>query len=230
VFDDGVFLKDQRRYLNFDATAKLVGPVVATRIIDDYISKRVFYRGLILGCSHCSNIDWFSVDEITHSFTCRRCGKNQQYTKSNWRHPDEPSWFYKLDEIVYQAMQHNSVVPILTLAALRDKCKESFLFCPELRISVQGDKKHFMEIDICCIPDGDLCIGEAKSSDTLESTDVSASCAAGKYRDLAVKFGATRVVFSTSSALWDKMSETAIDSAFKAFPHILVSKLTASDL
>jgi hypothetical protein len=190
----------------------------------------VLYRGLILRCSHCSNVDWFSISDITHAFTCRRCGKNQQYKRANWRHPDEPSWFYKLDEIVYQALLNNSIAPILTLGALREKCKDSFLFCPELRISVKGDEKHFMELDICCIPDGRLCIGEAKSNGMLATKGVSAGEATLKYRDLAVKLGATRVIFSTCSHVWDHASEVAIESTFSALPHILVSKLTASDL
>jgi len=87
-----------------------------------------------------------------------------------------------------------------------------------------------MELDICCIADGELCIGEAKSNGTLATNGVSASVAAGKYRDLAAKLGATRVIFSTSSQAWDETSETAIASTFNAFPHILVSKLAASDL
>ena len=231
VYDNGVFLKDQRRYLNFAATVKLLGSnVYATEIIDDYISKKLFYRGLILRCSNCSDVGWFSVDEITHNFTCRRCGKKQQYTKTNWRHPDEPSWFYKLDEITYQALLNNGVVPILTLDALREKCKDSFLFCPELRINVQGEKKNFMELDICCIPDGELCIGEAKSNGTLATKGISASETATKYRDLAVKLGATRVIFSTSSPAWDVASETAMESTFAAFPHIQVSRFAAPDL
>jgi hypothetical protein len=87
-----------------------------------------------------------------------------------------------------------------------------------------------MELDICCILDGELCIGEAKSNGTLATKGVSASEAGTKYRDLAVKLGATRVIFSTSSPTWVKASETAIDSVFNALPHIVVSKLTASDL
>jgi hypothetical protein len=231
VFDEGVPLADGRRYLNFNAVVKLLsGPDRATEVIDDYIGKEVFYRGLILKCANCSDVEWFSISEITQTFTCRRCGKNQQYTKSSWRHPGEPSWFYKLDEIVYQALLNNSIAPILALNALREKCKDSFLFCPELRIRAQRNEKHFMELDICCIPDGQLCIGEAKSNGTLAAKGVSASEAAAKYRDLAVKLGAAQVIFSTSSPAWDKASETAIDSVFNALPHIVVSKLVASDL
>ena len=49
-----------------------------------------------------SAVAWFSINDITHTFTCTRCGmKCEQYTKRSWKRPEEPSWFYKLDEIVY---------------------------------------------------------------------------------------------------------------------------------
>ncbi len=231
VHDDGVPLKDERRYLNFATITKLLKtPARASQVIDDYVARELFYRGLILACSYCSNVAWFSIGELTQAFTCRRCGKNQQYTKSSWKHPDEPSWFYKLDELVYQALSYNSVVPILTLSALRAKHKESFLFCPELRITAHGQKKHFMELDICCIPDGKLCIGEAKSNGSLTTSAISANEVAEKYRNLADKLGAARVTFSTSESQWDTTSETAIEATFATCPHIVVSKMTASDL
>jgi hypothetical protein len=214
--------------LNFLSIAKLLGNSgAATQIIDDFVSKEIFYRGLILGCAYCANVDWFSIGEITHQFTCRRCGKTQQYTKTSWKHPEEPSWFYKMDELVYQALFNNSMVPVLTLNAILKESKESFLFCPELRISLKGQKKHFMELDICCIPDGKLCIGEAKSNGTLGAAGLSPAQATERYRDLAEKLGATRVVFSTSAQKWDAASEAAIASAFTGYPHIVVSTLTA---
>lgn len=229
--DGGVLLKDQRRYLDFVAISKLLGSnEFATEIIDSYISRKILYRGFVLACRHCSSVEWFSVDEIGHTFTCRRCGNTQQYGKASWRNGNEPAWFYKLDEIVYQAVLNNSAAPILTLAAIRRSAKDSFLLCPELRISVQGDKKHRMEIDICCIPDGKLCIGEAKSNGTLATNDVSAGDAAARYRDLAEKIGATGVIFSTSTAEWDKASQSAMHATFKALPHIELLTLVAADL
>jgi hypothetical protein len=233
VYDEGVLLKDDdRRYLNFICIAKLLGndKHMAIQIIDDFIAKEIFYRGLILGCGYCSNVDWFSISDITHQFTCRRCGKIQQYTKANWKHPEEPSWFYKLDELVYQALRNNSMVPILTLNAILNKSRDSFLFCPELRIRLQGQKKHAMELDICCVPDGKLCIGEAKSNGSLATADLSAAQAAEKYCDVAEKLGATRVVFSTSEEKWDTSSEAAIASVFAGHPHILISMFTKVDL
>ena len=226
VHDEGVFLKgDDRRYLNFAAISKVLGNQdLATEVIDDYISKRIFYRGLVLRCSFCSDIAWFSIEEVTHRFTCRRCGKKQQYRRLNWKEPHEPAWFYKLDEIVYQALANNSIVPILALAALSRTAKESFLFCSELVIKPQFEKKHEMELDLCCIPDGRLCIGEAKSNGKVSSL------CASQYKGMALKIGATRVVFATSEQKWPQGSENAIDATFADVPHIEITKLAAADL
>jgi hypothetical protein len=211
--------------LNHLAIARQLGTVeLAVDITDQYVGKEIFYRGFVLKCGHCADVAWFPVDEITNYFTCKRCGKKQQYRKENWKYPNEPAWFYKLDEIVYQALRHNSGAPILTLAALKRGAKESFLFCPELRITPQHESKHFMELDICCITDGKLCIGEAKSNGIIESTDVS------RYADIASKLAATRVVFSTTASSWNKVTEAAIDSTFNSLPIIEVSKWVASDL
>jgi len=125
---------------------------------------------------------------------------------------------------VYQAVAHNSIVPILTLAALARASKHSFLFCPELVIKPHGEKKQAMEIDICCIPNGKLCIGEAKSNGKVTSARAS------QYKEIALKLGVTKVVFGTSDLKWTTGSEEAISSTFGDVPHIELAKLAGPDL
>lgn len=231
VYDEGDFLKDKRRYLDFAAISKLLCSTdLAREAIDEYVAKGILYRGYIFGCSHCSDVGWFSISDIDQTFTCRRCGTNQQYTYKSWRIPDEPSWFYKLDEMVYLMLFFNGDVPLLTLDRLRLKSKESFQYCPELRIMPTGSTKMYLEIDVCCVTNGRLCIGEAKSVDTLATKDLTAQQTAERYRDLARKLGATMVVFSTSKPEWNITSRDAIRTAFANCPHICVRELTAADL
>jgi hypothetical protein len=231
VHDEGVRLKDNRRYLNFSAVLKLLGSEeLSSKTIDEYVAKGILYRGYIFKCGRCSDIGWFSITEVDQTFTCRRCGTNQQYTRESWKHPNEPSWFYKLDEIVYLMLSNNGDVPLLTLNNLRLQLKESFLYCPELRITPKGSSKMYLEIDVCCITNGRLCIGEAKSGDTLKTRDLTATQTIERYRDLARKLGATMVVFGTSQSEWNVTTRDAIRNSFENYPHILVQELTASDL
>lgn len=231
VFDDGVFLNDKRRYLNFACILKFLSDeAFARKTVDDYIAKGVMYRGLVLKCNRCSDLAWFSIAEVTQNFTCRRCGRNQQYTYPSWHYPNEPSWFYKLDEMVYQMLHHNGDVTLLTLDALRHESKDSFQFASELGIKPEGAVKSTMEIDLPCIMKGKMLIGEAKSVGTLATKGVTAAQAAMKYRDLAEQLGAYGVIFSTSMPDWDETTHKAIDAAFKRYPHLKVYRYTAAQL
>lgn len=218
---DGTFLNDARRYLNFSAISKILGSDErAIQTIDSYVSKSILYRGFIFQCHRCADVSWFSISDISDTFTCRRCRTTQPYTKRSWRHPDEPAWFYKLDEIVYLTMLHNGDVPLLTLDYMRRLSGDSFLFCPELRIRPENSKKAFIEIDICCVSNGRLCIGEAKSNDSIATKELTALQIAERYCDLAVKMGASLVVFSTSESCWGEPTFSAISKAFASQPYI----------
>ena len=231
VFDEGVYLNDKRRYLNFACLLKFFSKeAFARKTVDDYIAKGILYRGLVLKCNRCSDLAWFSIAEVTQDFRCRRCGISQQYTYDSWSYPNEPSWFYKLDEIVYQMLQNNGDVTLLTLDALRRESKDNFQFSPELSIKPSGIGKWTMEIDVACIMRGKIIIGEAKSVDTIAVKGFTAKQVAVKYRDLAERLGASGVVFSTSMQEWNEATNNAIDSAFAQYPHIKVYRYTAAQL
>jgi hypothetical protein len=208
VNDQGVYLSsDRRRYLNFEAIQKIFGGAeLATRdFIDDLIRRRVFYRGFIFKCSFCRNADWFSIDELTHHFTCKRCGRSQMYLAGHSRSSREPSWFYKLDEIVYQRYRNNMAVPALALDYLKGRNKSSFLYAPELEFADSVSNKVAFELDIFCVDNGILSIGEAKKEDVLGESAAKDSEMATKYLKIAEQFCAGQVVFATIA---NRMVET----------------------
>ncbi len=231
VFDEGVFLGDKRRYLNFDRILALVNDAtVAYTTIDDWISRKIFYRGVVLKCARCADVAWHSIADITERFTCLRCGTNQQYIHESWRHPDEPSWFYKLDEMVYQTLRHHGDATLLTLDALRRQTPMSFQFCPELTLTPKGASGPIMEIDVCCVMQGSIVIGEAKSIDTLAEPNISAIKAATKYALLAERMGATGLVFSTAAAAWNARTTQALGALKNSHPYLRHYRYTAVNL
>jgi hypothetical protein len=232
VYDEGVYLKsDQRRYMDFASIRKIMqDDEVSYKLIDEYVENGVLYRGYIFGCENCSDSAWHSIAEVDQTFTCRRCGMKQVYKHQHWKIPNEPLWFYKLDEMVYLMLKHNGHVPLLTLNKLRVSSKEGFLFCHELRILPKEGNDTFLEMDICCIANGKLCIGEAKSNGDLSGKHLTSIQTAERYRDLALKIGATMVMFSTAESGWNESSLQAIDEAFANHPHIDVKKWTSGIL
>jgi hypothetical protein len=231
VVDEGAYLKsDQRRYMDFASIKKIMqDDALSYDTIDDYVERGVLYRGYIFQCENCSDAAWHSIADVDQTFTCRRCGLKQVYKHQHWKMPNEPLWYYKLDEMVYLMLKNNGHVPLLTLNKLRVSSKESFLFCHELRILPKEGHKTFLEMDICCIANGKLCIGEAKSNGDLKG-DLTEIQTAERYRDLALKIGATMIMFSTTEDTWTEASIKAMNEAFASHPYIEVKKWTSSVL
>lgn len=212
---EGLFLQsDRRRYLDFPAVVKIMGSdEAAANLIDTLISQSVLHRGLILKCEFCRSTDWFGVAELTNEFRCKRCSRTQFYRQFHALSRPEPSWFYKLDEIVFKALGNDMMVPVLTLYQLK-RGAASFLFSPDIEVLDPMNREQLFELDICCIPDGELTIGEAKKNNRLGKTAWEERAEVNKYFDLAQKIGATQVVFATNSERWRDETERIITERF----------------
>jgi hypothetical protein len=158
----------QRAYLNFEDIKLFIGDDPQTRkLIDEFLLKRIFNRGYILKCSKCKNSDWYGFNDLKESFICYRCKSEQVFLKEHWREPFEPSIYYKLNEIFYLSIKNNMKVPLLTLNYLKSLSESSFIFSPELELTHKINKKEHFEIDISCVIDGELYIGEAKKTEEI---------------------------------------------------------------
>jgi hypothetical protein len=210
--ETGVFLRD-RRYLNFNAAKALLGDENDTgELLSDLVAREILYRGLILFCETCRNSDWYRIDDIGHTFGCSRCQKTQVYTKRHWKSPNEPSWYYKLDEVFYQGYRNGMTVPILTLSYLKSRSISSFLYCPELDVRTNAiARKPDLELDLCCICDGSMVIGQATKQDTLGSKE---KARLESNRDIAVGIRASLLILSTLQDAW---SQRTIDTAKQVF-------------
>jgi hypothetical protein len=184
---------DQRVYLNFSALCRFIGDATkAADLLDHLVGRQVLQRGLILQCERCRLSSWYSLDQLTAEFRCNRCGLRQQFTRVHWKHPLEPDWYYKLAETVYQCFFHNSHVTIQTLYKLRAESKQAFHYAPELDL-VGFPANSKSEIDLACVLDGQIVIGECKT-EPLRPSHLK------KYDDLAVRLNRRpdRLVFATT--------------------------------
>jgi hypothetical protein len=185
---------DQRAYLNFDAVKASIGDGVrAARLIDELVGKKVLERGYILQCARCRLSSWYSLELLTSDFICTRCAFRQQFTLAHWKQPTEPHWYYRLVETIYQFYKNNSHVTVQMLYKLKQQSKAAFHYAPEIDLMgfpAPGEKR---EIDIACILDGHIIIGECKT-EPLRPKHVA------KFEDLLKKLRKRpdRIVFATS--------------------------------
>lgn len=225
----GVYLSDRRRYLDFVAVKMTVGDT-ATSLIDELVSQQIFYRGFIFGCSYCRNADWFAVGDITQEFKCRRCGRSQVYTKRNWKEPDEPAWFYKLDELIYQGYRQGMAVSLLALAHLKAKSQGSFTFATDREFWKPDAPKPDMEVDFFCAPDGVFTVGEAKTQDSLGRGMSEENARINKYRHLISQLSIRQLILATLSNSWRRETVEAVRGTFSDQRLVRVVFLNASQL
>lgn len=219
--DDGIMLKDNKIYISLDRMRKLLsGMTEIDEFLDDLIKRNVIQRGFIFKCKRCLNADWYHPKEITTKYICKRCGKTQNYNIENlFRQKDdfEPQWFYKLDEVFFLGYKKNMEVPILTLNKLKKESKDSFLYVNQIKLKkISEPDSEFMEIDICCISDGKIMIGECKRPKRLPLRTIQ------RYYDISTKIGAIGV-FSTfepsgfSNDVKEKIAELFGEDNYQTF-------------
>lgn len=213
MHDEGVYLNDKRRYLNLPAISIITGGDSNGQIvIDELIQRQVLYRGFIFKCKFCRGREWYSIEETAQAFRCKRCAKSQFVTKENyWYGEHEPGWYYKLDEIVYLFFSNNGDVPVLALDFLRANSEEGFLYTTDLEVFKEGSTSPSMELDIACVCDGLITIGEAKKRNVLADNMSGENRAVEKYYKLALLIGAHQIVFATTAENWSERTIKAIE-------------------
>lgn len=211
----GVVLEG-RRYLDLESLqTTLQNEDEAANILDRLSTSGILYRGFVLKCQHCRRADWFAFRDLSDTFICKRCHREQIFTRQHWLYPKQPRVYYQLDEMVYQGLQHNMQVPLLTLDYLRRNARDSFLFVPELQYRASDATAGGCEADLNCVVDGVLTIGEAKKENRLEETEKKESAIIEKYAQLAKKLSAHQLVFATGSEQWHASTKTNLEKAFK---------------
>lgn len=182
--DERIYLDySSRAYLDLKAIRKVLGRGSnASSLVDYLLSIKVLRRGLILYCNRCSCSAWYDNDHIGQDFECARCRTRQLILKENWKKPDEPSWYYSLEEMVHQFYRNNGHITLLALRHIKGD-SVNFQYLPEMELQEFKDNGKKMEIDIACIKNGEIYLGEAKNRQ-LTASDLNRSGDLRKYINL----------------------------------------------
>lgn len=91
------------------------------------------------------------------------------------------------------------------MAYLKSNSVKNFEYLPEVCIYEKEDNKEYCEIDFICNSDGKLIIGECKSNDIIEESQIQ------KYRHIASMLGVDEVLFVTLQDKFSSKSEIFIE-------------------
>jgi hypothetical protein len=156
----------------------------------ELLEKGILERGFLLPCAFCSFKSWYAADSVGQDFRCTRCSKVQIY-KTN------PLWLYKLREVVFQGFEDNMQVPLLALNFLRRSSVHHFEWVPDSDIYEGGSREDLhRNVDLLCICDGMLYVGEAKSNDAIDENQFAF------YRNICERVEVDGIVFATAQEEW----------------------------
>jgi hypothetical protein len=152
-------IKGKREDTNLNEENLIIG---LKYTIDELCHYRLFLKGYRIKCPHCSSKFWYSIDNVGESLTCIGCHNNYDL-------PVEPDFAYKLNDLVKNNIfststsRDGNLTVIRTLTALSEQSSRSFGYSPQINLYSDVRTKDVCgEIDIFCISDGKLIIGEAK--------------------------------------------------------------------
>lgn len=125
-------------------------------------SYQVFFKGFNLKCKTCSSTFWYHINDIAENVKCKGC-------LNEFTVPVESKFYYKLNDLIKNNMFHTkdlrdgNLTVVRTLIWLKSESKIDFTYLPQVDIIKNyPNSKPYTDLDIVCIVDGKLFIGEAK--------------------------------------------------------------------
>jgi hypothetical protein len=135
-----------------------------TQGLEELVELGALRMGVDVVCPRCRLKEWMAIGALQQLNTCRGCNAPALSV------PETP-WSYRLNPLVHQCVNSRVLAVWLALAELANQ-PGSFFFTPssELHFAqpINGGRKK--ELDVLCVTDGELLLGEVKAGD-LHASD-----------------------------------------------------------
>lgn len=154
----------QVQYLAGDAMVQMVGfgPVTSAEFkegLRDLVALRVLRMGMDVRCPRCRLQEWIPTDLLRQSNECSGCGASLDLLP-------ETAWTYRLNSLIHHSVNSRVLAVWQALAELASR-PGCFFFTPSSEVHfkrpINGRAKR--ELDVLCVTDGSLLIGEVKTGD-----------------------------------------------------------------
>jgi hypothetical protein len=146
------------------------------RTLQELVDGGILRQGVASRCKHCGSRIWRELSELSQRYACEGCGAGV-HTAVDSR------WYYRINSLLREAVAHHGTVALISaLAKLRERARGSFIYSPGIEFYEKyEDVKPATEIDIVCILDGQLWVGEVKSkAGEFSQTEIDKLIAASK--------------------------------------------------
>lgn len=135
------------------------------RSLSFFFERGVMYRGHEWSCKKCRHRNWVGVEALKDVMSCDVCGTEHQL-------PIDVALDFRINEFFATCVrEHDTISVAWAISALRQKAKNSFMFAPQTALyrdyPENQSRRIDREVDLLCIMDGRLVIGEVKAAAEL---------------------------------------------------------------
>lgn len=151
------------------------------------LQRGILFRGHEWVCEACRHRNWRGIDALQEVLACEVCGENHLL-------PAGVTLDFQMNEFLATCLrEHDTLSVAAALCTLRQRARHCFLYAPQTALYDRypdGPRAAITrELDVVCISDGKLIIGEAKiSSALIARSDIEdlAAAAVAVNADIAV--------------------------------------------
>jgi hypothetical protein len=111
-------------------------------------------------CDHCGEKNFLNLNELNQAPECRGCGEKQGLSL---RH----GWYVTLSSLAERCTSSGVLAVLHALGNLQ--WGPGFFFAPSLNLDLKNQKSRWREIDIVCVINGELLIGEVKGGEITKA-------------------------------------------------------------
>lgn len=135
------------------------------------LERGILFRGHEWVCEACRHRNWRGIDALKEVLACEVCGENHLL-------PAGVTLDFQMNEFLATCLrEHDTLSVAAALCTLRRSAKRCFLYAPQTALYDKypdGPRAAIArELDVVCISDGKLIIGEAKiRSDLIARSDI----------------------------------------------------------
>jgi hypothetical protein len=122
------------------------------------VDRGILRQGVVSRCTHCGSRLWRELSNLNQKHACDGCGAEVHTSVDS-------KWIYRVNSLLRGSIaQHGTVALLLALARLREKARDSFIYSSGIEFYERyEDKDPAAEVDLVCIADGKVVVGEVKT-------------------------------------------------------------------
>jgi hypothetical protein len=157
---------DQRRYFTLEEIKAAIATAGMDHSPAELVRMDIIWRGLRHRCHRCRWEGWHGQDEIGSALRCPRCRLEFDVHSRHWVGADEPQWWYRLNEVLWQFVTTHSDLALKASVFFLHTDRPATLLAPAMEL-VGPDGSSSSEVDLIVLRGRRLWIGEAKIGSSL---------------------------------------------------------------